>query len=193
MKKKPSSLFNLLFSLGLISLIAGLCLSVVYIITKEPIAAAQLEKQVAALKIVLPEFDNEILDSEVAEEIDGGEIYIYTAFKDDVEVGKAINTFSKNGFGGEIRFMVGILPDGKINGISLLSHAETPGLGDKLDANKSDFIEKVLAKYDKNPETFVFKVSKDKNGGDVDAITAATISSRAFCEAITKVQNTVKN
>jgi electron transport complex protein RnfG len=191
MGKKPSSLFNLLFSLGLISLIAGLCLSAVYIITKEPIEAAQLEKQVAALKFVLPEFDNAILDTKVVKAVDGDSLYIYTALKGDVEVGKAINTFTKKGFGGEIRFMVGVLPDGTINNISVLSHSETPGLGDKLDATKSNFIEKNLLKYKVNPDAFIFQVTKDK--GSVDAITAATISSRAFCDAITKVQNTVKN
>ncbi|MDR2512153.1 MAG: RnfABCDGE type electron transport complex subunit G [Bacteroidales bacterium] len=185
MAKKQSTLINMLVSLCVISVIVGFCLGGVYIITKEPIEKSRIAKQEEALKIVLPAFNNDILATKKIITKDDGEIYEYDAYQDSIFVGKAMNTFSKNGFGGKIRLMVGLLPDGTINNISVLSHSETPGLGDKMDAKKSDFIARNLKKYKDNPKSFIFNVSKD--GGNVDAITAATISSRAFCDAINKV------
>jgi electron transport complex protein RnfG len=94
-------------------------------------------------------------------------------------VGTAIETYSKKGFSGMIKLMVGLAPDGTIINISVLSHNETPGLGDKIDKKKSDFS---LQFNGKNPSTFKLSVKKDR--GDVDAITASTISSRAYCDAV---------
>jgi electron transport complex protein RnfG len=82
--------------------------------------------------------------------------------------------------------MVGILADGTLKNISVLQHAETPGLGSKMSepAFKDQF-------NDKRADSFNFKVKKD--GGDVDAITAATISSRAFCDAVNRALSTFEN
>jgi electron transport complex protein RnfG len=77
--------------------------------------------------------------------------------------------------------MVGFLKDGTINNTAVVSHKETPGLGDKMDVKKSDF---PVQFEGKNPSSYKLKVTKD--GGDVDAITAATITSRAFCDAVDK-------
>jgi electron transport complex protein RnfG len=75
--------------------------------------------------------------------------------------------------------MVGFLPDGTIHGIEVIAHKETPGLGDKMESGKSDFSVQFKGK---NPENFKLAVVKD--GGNVDAITASTISSRAYCDAV---------
>jgi electron transport complex protein RnfG len=80
--------------------------------------------------------------------------------------------------------MVGIDKDFKIIKTSVLEHAETPGLGDKMEKRKSDWSDQF---NNKNPETFDLRVTKD--GGDIDGITAATISSRAFCEAVDRAWN----
>ncbi len=91
--------------------------------------------------------------------------------------GAAVKT-SEGGFGGKIDMMVGFLADGTIKGTSVLSHAETPGLGANMTGKfKDQFV-------DKNPNNFKLIVKKD--GGDVDAITAATITSRAFSKAVDK-------
>jgi electron transport complex protein RnfG len=185
MKKKPSTLINMFVSLTLIAGVAALCLGSVYTITKEPIAQAQKAKQEAAIKAVLPEFDN--IETET-QTIDGGEIILNKASKNGEFVGTAVETFTNKGFGGSIKLMVGLLPDGTIYDISVLSHTETPGLGDKMDIKKSDFPTQFKGK---NPTTFNLSVKKD--GGDVDAITAATISSRAYCDAVQRATNTVKN
>jgi electron transport complex protein RnfG len=91
--------------------------------------------------------------------------------------GAAVKT-SEGGFGGKIDMMVGFAADGTIKGTSVLSHAETPGLGANMTGKfKDQFV-------DKNPADFRLIVTKD--GGDVDAITAATITSRAFSKAVDK-------
>ncbi|MDR2907755.1 MAG: RnfABCDGE type electron transport complex subunit G [Bacteroidales bacterium] len=185
MKKKPSTLINMVVSLTVIATVAALCLGSVYTITKEPIELAKKAKQEAAIKAVLPEFDN--LETET-QTIDGGELIVNKATKNGELVGTAVETFTNKGFGGQIKLMVGLLPDGSIYDISVLSHSETPGLGDKIDIKKSDFPTQFKGK---KPATFNLSVTKD--GGDVDAITAATISSRAYCDAVQRASNTVKN
>jgi len=96
-------------------------------------------------------------------------------------VGTAVETFTKIGFSGVIKVMVGLLPDGTINDVTVLKHAETPGLGDKMEKKKSDWS---LQFRGKDPRAFKLTVTKD--GGDVDVITASTISSRAFCDAVSR-------
>jgi len=97
----------------------------------------------------------------------------------DKLVGVAVKTFSDAGFGGRITIMVGFKPDGTITKTAVLGHKETPGLGDKMTKKKSTWSNQFS---DKNPTDFKLKVKKA--GGDVDAITASTISSRAFCGAV---------
>ena len=108
---------------------------------------------------------------------DGDTLYIYTATYKNDTVGYAIETYSNKGFGGQMRLLTGFLPDGTINDIAVLELKETPGLGDK--AQKTDWAKQFNGK---NPATFKLSVKKD--GGDVDAITASTITSRAYCDAV---------
>ena len=91
----------------------------------------------------------------------------------------AVESSTMKGFSGLIRLMVGFDMDGKIKDITVLEHAETPGLGDKIEKEKSDFNVQFQGK---DPATFELKVEKDN--GEVDAITASTISSRAYCDAV---------
>ena len=151
----------------------------VYKITKEPIEKAQRDKVTDAIQKVVPAFDNQPDQTKVDTTFDGGEMTVYTAQKEGQTVGYAIETFSPKGFGGPIRLMIGFLPDGTIHKIEVLSHSETPGLGNKIERSKSDFSVQFEGK---NPATFQLAVKKD--GGDVDAITASTISSRAFSDAV---------
>lgn len=171
-----------LFSIALIS---SLAVGFVYRVTEEPIAASKSRKIGTAIAQVLPSFDNDpSADTTVVPYKDGEKIkkiVVYTARQGENTVGYAIETFSKNGFGGEIWLMVGFLPDGTINKVETLSHNETPGLGNKIESGKSDFSVQFEGK---NPETFRLSVKKD--GGDVDAITASTISSRAFADALAR-------
>ncbi len=184
MAKKESNLFNMVFTLFLITGIAALALGAVYSLTKDPIAKAKREKLENAIKVVVPEFDK--FEEKEIMPVEGKDaLKFYTATKDGQIVGTAIETYSDMGFSGRIIIMVGFKPDGTIHNTAVLEHKETPGLGDKMDVAKSDF---PLQFMGKNPAEFNMKVSKD--GGEVDAITASTISSRAFCDAAKRAYDT---
>ncbi len=186
MAKTESTFRNMLLSLTLISLAASACLGFVYEFTKGPIELSNLNKKLTAIKQVVPEFNNNPNDEMYKLPTgEGDSLEIYPAKKDSVVVGYAINTFTKNGFSGNISLMAGFSPDGTIINITVLEHKETPGLGTKMTEPK--FKDQF---NDKNPEEYKMKVKKD--GGQVDAITAATISSRAFCDAVQRAYNTLQ-
>lgn len=184
--KKESSFFNMVSTLLLITAIAALSLGAVFNLTKEPIALARKAKQEAAIKSVLPAF-GELKITKVKSALEDDSLQFNQAYVDGQLVGTAINTFTNKGFGGNIKLMVGLLPDGTINNISVLEHKETPGLGDKMQKNKSVWSEQFNGK---KSETFKLDVTKD--GGQIDAITAATISSRAYVDAVKRAIATYK-
>ena len=181
MAKKESTIGNMLFALFVITFVASSALGAVYSFTKEPIAAAMLAKKNAAISEVIPAFNNVPSEEVYKVPIDGDTLYFYPGKMDGELVGTAVETFTKIGFSGAIKVMVGLLPDGTINDVTVLKHAETPGLGDKMEKKKSDWS---LQFKGKNPREFNLLVTKD--GGDVDVITASTISSRAFCDAVSR-------
>ena len=114
---------------------------------------------------------------------DGDSLKIYPASKGGEFVGAAVESNTKKGFSGEIKVIVGFDKEGKLLNYSVLQHAETPGLGAKMqewfstDKNKQSVLGRSLS-------AGPLKVTKD--GGDVDAITAATITSRAFLDAVNR-------
>ncbi len=170
------------------SVVAGGLLGWVNDITTEPIAQANAKTLSDAIAVVVPEFDNN--PAEAPEEVDlDGVIYkVYKATKGGEFVGAAVES-SSMGFGGEIKVLVGFDTEGNIKDYSLLAHAETPGLGSKA----ADWFKKG-AKGDitgKNPGQAPLTVSKD--GGEIDAITASTITSRAFLRAINNAYAAYKN
>src|SRR4030043_1393765 len=174
MAKTESTLKNMVLSLTLISLVASACLGFVYELTKEPIELSILNKKLEAIKLVVPDFNNnpdeEMFRLPTGE---GDSLEIYPAKKDGKLTGYAVNTYTNTGFSGYIGLMAGFMPDGTIINITVLSQKETPGLGNKM--TNPEFKDQFNGR---NPADFNLKVEKD--GGQVDAITAATISSRAF-------------
>ncbi len=188
MSNKESTLGNMVIALLVITFVASASLGGVYEITKEPIAAAKLAKKNSAISQVIPEFTNNPGDEEYKIPVDGDTLYFYPGRNGDQLIGTAIETFTGMGFTGKIKVMVGLLPDGTINDVAVLEHAETPGLGDKMERKKSDWS---LQFQGKNPAEFKIAVTKD--GGDIDAITASTISSRAFCDAVEKAYKAYMN
>lgn len=179
MAAKKDTLLNMFIAMFVISVVSGGVLGIVYNATKDPIAAAETAKKTEAIKNVLPEFQ-ELKETKVKSELEDVEIPFYLAYDADNNfIGAAVETFTNKGFSGNVSLMVGILADGTVNNISVLQHAETPGLGSKM--TEPSFKDQF---NNKNANSFNFKVKKD--GGDVDAITAATISSRAFCDAVNR-------
>ncbi len=181
MAKKESTFLSMVLTLFMVTLVAAGLLGSVYALTKEPIRLAELKKKNEAIQVVVPGFDNE--PSQEVERIfmDGDSLYLYTARLGEEILGTAVETFTNLGFSGEFKLMVGFAPDGSIIDIAVIKHAETPGLGDKMEKGKSDFSVQFMGKH---PDSFNIAVTKDR--GDVDAITASTITSRAYCDAVTR-------
>ncbi|MEZ3561764.1 RnfABCDGE type electron transport complex subunit G [Duncaniella sp.] len=177
-----SSLVNMVLSLGIITVVAAAALAGVYTATKEPIAQAKAEKQKSAIGQVLPEihFNNNPADEAAEVTVDGETVTVFPARQDGELVGMAVESHDANGFSGLITVMYGFDPSGNIRGFAVMQHAETPGLGSKMDEWFSNPAHTVIGL---NANSANLTVSKD--GGDVDAITAATISSRAFLRALT--------
>lgn len=179
MKKLESSFKNMVIVLTVVAVVAGLLLGYVNKLTAEPIAQANAKALSDAIALVVPGFDNEPAANPDTIEVAGVTYKIYKATKGDKFIGAAVES-SANGFGGALTVLVGFDADGKIIDYSLLSHAETPGLGSKA----ADWFKKG-GKGDitgKNPGDKPLTVSKD--GGEIDAITASTITSRAFLNAV---------
>ena len=186
MARLESTFKNMLLSLTLISIGASAALGYVYEFTKEPIELTRLSKKLDAIKMVVPEFNNNPNDEMFFLPTgEGDSLEIYPARIDSNIVGYAVKTYTNKGFSGYIGIMAGFRPDGSIVNITVLEHKETPGLGTKM--TDPLFKEQFNGK---NPSSFPLKVKKD--GGPVDAITAATISSRAFCDALQRAYNTLK-
>ncbi len=181
MAKLENSLKNMVLSLTAITLVVGGLLGAVAYVTAEPIAQAAADKQTAAIAAVVPAEGATVGEAQVKTAANGTEATIFPVMKDGQLVGNAVKATSKNGFGGNITIMIGFDVEGNILGYSVLDCSnETPGLGAKMpDWFQATGKGNVIGK---NPSKNNLTVSKD--GGEVDAITAATISSRAFCDAI---------
>lgn len=156
-----------------------------------------------AIKAVLPAFDK--IENDTANGLN-----IYKAYKADGQfVGAAVESLSKNGFGGEIKVMVGFDAQGCITEYSVLEQKETPGLGTKMvtwfrpQTEKKKSLLETIFHYEvktaekqssiigKNPAVNKMTVSKD--GGEIDAITASTITSRAFLKGVNAAYDVFKN
>ena len=148
-------------------------------LTKEPIAQANAKTLSDAVKAVVPGFDNDPIAEKKVQMVNGVEYAVYPASKGGEFIGAAVESKAM-GFGGDLKVLVGFDAQGNIIDYSLLSHAETPGLGSKADiwfkkGEKGDIT-------GKNPGETPLTVTKDN--GQIDAITASTITSRAFLNAV---------
>lgn len=191
MEKLKSTLPNMLISLAGICLVAGAALAAVNRFTEEPIRESKAAALQAAIRKVTPEFDNNPTEEAYkAPTYEGDSLVIFPATKNGIPVGVAVESSTRKGFGGEIQVIVGFDTEGKLLNYSVLRHAETPGLGSKMEQwfrtekNKQNVLGRRLSEGN-------LKVTKD--GGSVDAITAATISSRAFLDAVNRAYSAYTN
>ena len=185
MAKLKSTFRNMFLSLFTISFVVAVLLAQVNKMTAKPIAEAKALKLENAIKEVVPEFDNNPVEEAYKMPASNGDsLLVYPAKKGDEVVGFAINTYSNNGFSGNIQIMVGFDMEDKVVNYSVLSHAETPGLGSKMNEWFRDTAKPAQVVIGRNLSEGNLSVSKD--GGQIDAITASTITSRAFLEAINR-------
>lgn len=205
MKRLTSSLKNMVLSLTLIALVAAALLALINSVTQEPIKAIKEKNQSDGIKSVLRiDAAEEVSVKET--DVDGYTLFAVTR-ADGSYAGTAVRSTDKAGFGGDIVVLVGFANDGEILGYQVMEHAETPGLG----ARAGEWFRTVSASSEKkvggfskaffgNPDPagnhnivgmnpVASKLSVSKDGGDVDAITASTITSRAFLRAVQNAYN----
>lgn len=179
MKKLESSFKNMVIVLTVVAIAAGSLLGAVNHVTQKPIQEAQAKALSDAIALVVPGFDNNPAEHPDTIHAGGSHYVIYKATKGGKFIGAAVES-AENAFGGALTILVGFDAQGNIIDYSLLSHTETPGLGSKAadwfkKGNKGDIT-------GKNPGKSPLAVTKD--GGQIDAITASTITSRAFLKAV---------
>ncbi len=180
MSNKSISFVSMTLSLGLFCLFSGLLLAWFHAITRQPIADAEMRQRELAVGEVLPSYDNSPIAGAVKVAVGADSFMVYPAYLDDKLVGAAVESFSFDGFAGEIRVIFGFDAAGTVVGYKVLAHAETPGLGDKMGQwFRSEGSRSVIGL---DPAAPTSKLSKD--GGQIDGITAATITSRAFVSAM---------
>ena len=184
MGKIKSTLPNIVLSLTSICLVAGVALAAANKYTEKVILETKSLIIQNVIRQVTPAFDNDPVKEQYKIAVAGGDtLTLYPAKKGGKLVGCAVESYSKKGFSGMIRVIAGFDADNKLYNYSVLEHNETPGLGSKMEEwfrenkNRQHIIGHDMSKS-------LLKINKD--GGDIDAITAATISSRAFLEAINR-------
>lgn len=163
-KKKPASIGVLILTLFLVTAIMSGLLGLVNYVTKDRIAAFKAESMDAAMREVLPS------DSYNKVEYGGDDALVSGIWE---AAGGYVVEVTPSGFGGEVDMMVGIGPDGKVTGVSIVSMSETSGLGSN--ASKPEFRAQYVGKAE---------AALKKDGGDVDALTGATVTSRAVTRGV---------
>ncbi len=179
-----SSLKNMIIVLGTICTLSALLLSITYVGTKDLIDSTEKQKQIDAIASVLPGANNDALEERIFIAADP-DLIVFPLKQNGALLGFAVQTYSDQAYAKRITMIVGIDVKGALTGVKVLSHAETPGLGSKISSKgfQKQFI-------NQETENFVVKVKQD--GGQVDAIAAATISSRAFCDALQRALDGLK-
>ena len=175
MNKKEPGIAQLTIILGAICLVCALLLGLVNMITADPIKAAKQRKTEQAMKAVLP------ADSYESVEYTGGDALVKAVYRAG-DAGYVVEV-TPSGFGGEVDLMVGVGSDGTVTGISVITHSETSGLGAKA---KTD------PEWGKQFIGMSGEVKVSKDGGKVNAITGATITSRAVSSGVTAALEAVQ-
>ncbi|MCR5351274.1 MAG: RnfABCDGE type electron transport complex subunit G [Bacteroidales bacterium] len=171
-----STLKNMALCLSVVCLICSAVVGGAYTLTKDPIEAAAQAKTTASIAAVLPAFES-VPEQETVNV--GGTDYTYYKVE---EAGYAVIS-TVSGFGGALSLMVGIDTAGVVHNTAVLSHSETPGLGAKCTTD-THFIEQF-----QGFDPAVKRLAVTKDGGDLDAITASTITSRAYALAVSNAVN----
>lgn len=175
--------------LGLFAVITGGTIAVTQAVTEERIEEQVARAEAAALYEIIPEHahDNDLLEDTVALPpgerlaIDGP-VTAWVAREDGHPVGLILPALAPDGYSGDIHLLVGIDLEGKVLGVRVTSHRETPGLGDRIELRKSNWVLSFEGKSLNNPEPDKWNVKK--NGGVFDQFTGATITPRAVVKAV---------
>jgi len=172
--------------MGVVALIVCSLLLFTHNLTQQPIADRQREELTHLLKQVLPDdvYNNQPLEQRYQHTIDGT-LYNFYRARFNNQVSAIVIFTSTSGYSGEITMLMAIKKDGSLGGVRILSHTETPGLGDKIEATKSNWILQFTGLSLTQPAKSGWAVKKD--GGTFDAFTGATITPRAVVKEIHKI------
>ncbi len=178
------------FLLALFALLTALLISGTYLLTRDTIAMEQRTAEERALLEILPRtlHDNSMLDDTLplAASTPGlglrRDRQVYVARRDGELVAVIVPVIARDGYSGDIELIVGIMADGSIAGVRALGHRETPGLGDKIELGKSDWMLDFDGRSLDDPAPAQWAVRKD--GGVFDQFTGATITPRAVVAAV---------
>ncbi len=174
------------FSLGFTALMAG-----AYWLTRDTVLRNEAESRAQMVAQALPagSFDNDLLsDSRPLSQADSRKLgmaeiaHVYLAKQGGQIKAAVVETVAPDGYAGQIKLLVAVGRDGRTQGVRVVAHKETPGLGDYIDAAKSDWILQFEGKSLLQPLPERWKVKKD--GGAFDSTAGATISPRAVVRAV---------
>lgn len=173
------------------SLVASAALSISYFLTKTPIEESDARAKRMFLNQVVPSnlYDNNLVKDTISVEpnpLIGNKknIDIYRAKKNNQVIAVIIETIAPDGYSGEIKTLVGVDQKDKILGVRVITHKETPGLGDYIEVDKSHWIKNFNLKS--LDETGEKEWAVKKDGGDFDYVSGATITSRAVIKSTYK-------
>jgi electron transport complex protein RnfG len=176
----------------ILGVLAGVCTALVaatHSVTAPQIAANEQAYLEQSLKPVLDgvEYDGMLSESTIAipppHELPGDDpVTVYRVYADAAPVAALFVVAARDGFSGPIRLLVGVAADGRVTGVRVLSHRETPGLGDLIDADKSDWILQFTGRSLDDPHAAAWAIKRD--GGEFDQLTGASITPRAVVRAI---------
>ncbi|WP_372964078.1 electron transport complex subunit RsxG [Marinobacter sp.] len=177
--------------LGLFAVITGGTIALTQGITKDRIKEQAERAEARALFDIIPEsqHDNDLLKDVVtlpasARQPAAGPVKVWVARRNNHPIGIIMPAVAPDGYSGEIRLLVGIDMEGEVLGVRVTSHRETPGLGDRIETRKSDWVYDFNGRSLNNPRPNLWNVKK--NGGVFDQFTGATITPRAVVKAVQK-------
>jgi Na+-translocating ferredoxin:NAD+ oxidoreductase subunit G len=178
--------FRSALMLAAIGLSAALILAGLDQVTRDRISLEQERRALAALTQLLPEeeFDNELVNDWIELPVAGlaSPARVYRARRDQLPVALIIDLVTARGYSGDIRLLVAVDPDGQVIGVRVLEHRETPGLGDRIEQRRSDWIEQFRGRSLLDPPTEDW--APDRRGGKFDTMTNATITASAVIDAV---------
>lgn len=175
-------------SLGLVAIVGTTLLAAVNFLTADRIAAQERRVMLEQLGQIIPDqYDNVLLDDRFSFQDEhhfpkGQQVLAYRARSQGEPVAVVLKFKAINGYNGDIGLLAGINADGSLRGVRVISHKETPGLGDYIEMEKSDWIKGFQGKSLENPSAAGWAVQRD--GGEFDQFTGATITPRAVVEAV---------
>ena len=184
MKKLESTFLNMISVLTAVTVICAFAVSFVYKKTLPTIEENEKKQEISAINAIFgEEYDNDPIAEKAVVKIskNGTELDLYPLRKDGTIYALAIKSYSRKGFGGDINMMVGFNLDGTMAGYNILQHKETPGLGTKVTEEKfmSQFRGSQFSGQD---------LALKKDGGDIDGVTSATVTSRAVIDGIKRAK-----